>query len=571
MRFLYFFLLFFNIDCFAQDSVQVYLHLDRGAYFPGDTIRYKAYLLKDGVLDQRIKNLYMDWFGADGEVIENSVHLMEYGMVSGQYAIPTSYKQLWINTSIFTNVNNKEDESHYIKNIPVLYDNIRPDSVGALQVEHTKNIANELTISVVKPKIITDKRNIAEKRLNQFRIEGLDEPAFLTVSVSDVYFPPTEFELGNKGKSKVYIPTDFQDSLLTINGKLSSVNMDWGKFMEKYEKAIQKSIKKSKSPFTTYNFSFGYKPFADSKYIYSAIPFDRDGFFHIKGLSFTDTLEFRATHVYEKMKYDRFDIEYNFFPFQKRNYIRKSMPSYPYTNKEWLYDPLYVLDTNRRRVGLREIVISRQKKDGRLKELDEKYPKDWFKNNKSILDIDAFKEQEYFSDINDLGTLIRKVATREGIKLRYHGYYELLNNKHAEISPYGFRPIETPPINEVIYIKVYDKYPYNPIRNGQGAFMFYTTGIDRRNVNIGRKVKYTKVGGYKVEIPYWKKEYKSNDDIYLSSYDDRISLFWDSNVNLNANQNYYFEFYNNSRQGDYIITVQGFTLSGKPVFAQEMF
>jgi len=81
----------FNLN-FAQEKV--YLHFDNTGYFLGETIWFKAYVVKaeNNVSTDMSKTLYVDLLTSEGYVIENKKLKIEKGICRGEFMIPDSLK-----------------------------------------------------------------------------------------------------------------------------------------------------------------------------------------------------------------------------------------------------------------------------------------------------------------------------------------------------------------------------------------------------------------------------------------------------------------------------------------------
>ena len=89
------------IPLFAQVP-QIYIHTDRSIYSAGDTVWFKAYLMKDLKLDSSKLNLYVNWGTVDGNVHESNVYLAGDGYSFGQYVIPANFNKNHILLNGFT-------------------------------------------------------------------------------------------------------------------------------------------------------------------------------------------------------------------------------------------------------------------------------------------------------------------------------------------------------------------------------------------------------------------------------------------------------------------------------------
>lgn len=119
----------------AQVMPQIYVHTDRGAYFPGDTVWFKAYVMNEGLLDTETHNLYLNIGNPDGIIQQRSVMLLKNGMASGHLVIPRQT----ISSSLFLNAYTKttatQPELYYIKAVPL----IQESSTVSAEVEGQSN------------------------------------------------------------------------------------------------------------------------------------------------------------------------------------------------------------------------------------------------------------------------------------------------------------------------------------------------------------------------------------------------------------------------------------------------
>jgi hypothetical protein len=70
---------------------KVYIHFDNSLYAPGQTVWYKAYLLKDFVPSDLSKNLYIDWLDETGTLISRSVAPVLNSIATGDFTVPEKY------------------------------------------------------------------------------------------------------------------------------------------------------------------------------------------------------------------------------------------------------------------------------------------------------------------------------------------------------------------------------------------------------------------------------------------------------------------------------------------------
>lgn len=100
---------------------KIYIHYDKSAYVPGDTIWFKCYLLKDLLPAMNAKTLYMDWSDINGKLIYRTTSPIVDGTTFGQYAVPDSLKGNALHVKAYTKwMLNFDTSVIYNKNIHIL-------------------------------------------------------------------------------------------------------------------------------------------------------------------------------------------------------------------------------------------------------------------------------------------------------------------------------------------------------------------------------------------------------------------------------------------------------------------
>jgi hypothetical protein len=133
-----FFFLFFNafaqnpeptLAKYAKDFApeKIYLHYDKSSYAPGETIWFKAYLMKTFLPDEDCKTVYVDWINNNGKVLLHSVCAVESGTTFGQFEIPQDYKGGFIHVRAYTKWMLNFDSSFlYNKELRIISDKKNP-------------------------------------------------------------------------------------------------------------------------------------------------------------------------------------------------------------------------------------------------------------------------------------------------------------------------------------------------------------------------------------------------------------------------------------------------------------
>jgi hypothetical protein len=109
-------------DKYAQE--RMYLHYDKVAYYGGETVWFKAYLMQDIFPAGESKTLYVDWVDENGNVLYHTVAPIVQGTANGQFDIPLDYGGNALHVKAYTKWMLNFDSSFlYSKSIPVLAKN----------------------------------------------------------------------------------------------------------------------------------------------------------------------------------------------------------------------------------------------------------------------------------------------------------------------------------------------------------------------------------------------------------------------------------------------------------------
>ena len=79
-------------DRFPQEKI--YLHFDRSVYNKGETIWFKAYLLAGFDPSTYSRNIYFDWFDANGRLLRHTAAPIYEASAKGQFDIPADYARV---------------------------------------------------------------------------------------------------------------------------------------------------------------------------------------------------------------------------------------------------------------------------------------------------------------------------------------------------------------------------------------------------------------------------------------------------------------------------------------------
>jgi hypothetical protein len=101
---------------------RTYLHYDKAAYVPGETIWFKAYIMEGLFAAEGSKTLYVDWVDEKGGLLyHTSSPIVDGGVTNGQFDVPATYKGHFIHVRAYTKwMLNFDTAFIYKKNIRVI-------------------------------------------------------------------------------------------------------------------------------------------------------------------------------------------------------------------------------------------------------------------------------------------------------------------------------------------------------------------------------------------------------------------------------------------------------------------
>lgn len=87
-------------DSYGQE--RVYIHFDKNNYAPGDTVWFKAYLMKAIFPDEESKTLYIDWTDEKGNLLRRTSSPLLESAAIGQFGIPEDFKSRFLHVKAYT-------------------------------------------------------------------------------------------------------------------------------------------------------------------------------------------------------------------------------------------------------------------------------------------------------------------------------------------------------------------------------------------------------------------------------------------------------------------------------------
>ncbi len=112
-----------NIENYSDkfQEERIYLHYDKAAYSPGESIWFKAYLMKALFPEEESKTVYIDFSDQDGNLLLHSTSAVLEGASYGQFDLPADYKGQFLFVKAYTKwMLNFDSAFLYYKEIKIL-------------------------------------------------------------------------------------------------------------------------------------------------------------------------------------------------------------------------------------------------------------------------------------------------------------------------------------------------------------------------------------------------------------------------------------------------------------------
>lgn len=105
----------------VYQNEKLYIQFDKPAYAPGETIWFKAYLLKNSEEGSLSKSLYIDFADNNGKVLLHAVYPVNMSSAQGNFDVPAAYKDKNIHIQAYTKwMLNFDSAFLYTKDIRVI-------------------------------------------------------------------------------------------------------------------------------------------------------------------------------------------------------------------------------------------------------------------------------------------------------------------------------------------------------------------------------------------------------------------------------------------------------------------
>lgn len=81
---------------------KAYVHFDKGAYAPGETVWFTIYLMDGTAAATASKTVYIDWAGKGGKLLSHDVYPIIDGGAAGSFQVPETYAEGELNATVYT-------------------------------------------------------------------------------------------------------------------------------------------------------------------------------------------------------------------------------------------------------------------------------------------------------------------------------------------------------------------------------------------------------------------------------------------------------------------------------------
>ncbi|MGN6248385.1 MAG: hypothetical protein ACTHNG_08510, partial [Ginsengibacter sp.] len=116
-----------NLQTYAKNFTEerIYMHYDKPAYAPGETVWFKMYLMQTIFPAGESKTVYIDWSDPNGKLLLHTISPVQDGTAIGQFDIPEKYKGQYLHVKAYTKwMLNFDSAFLYNKDLRVLSDSV---------------------------------------------------------------------------------------------------------------------------------------------------------------------------------------------------------------------------------------------------------------------------------------------------------------------------------------------------------------------------------------------------------------------------------------------------------------
>lgn len=109
--------------------------ITRAVYSPGDTVWFKAYLMKANTASDISKSFYIDWFDDDGKLLSHDVYPIANASSQGSFVVPLTYGNQQLHVVAYTKwMLNFESSFLYRKDVEILQRNNSQETLSSSNI-----------------------------------------------------------------------------------------------------------------------------------------------------------------------------------------------------------------------------------------------------------------------------------------------------------------------------------------------------------------------------------------------------------------------------------------------------
>lgn len=547
-----------SFPAFSQkiEPVSIYAHNNQTIYNKGEQVLSKLYLRTPGGLHMQTINVYVDWYHADGHLLEHQIYLSQLGGAEAGFKIPLDYDSQYVRMRMYT--------MHSLKQIPnsQFFDQVVfvHQALGSKQANASNLPTTVLSNSTEDASLQINKvaHSFLPKGRNEWLIENLDKD-FMNLSISimeEESFEASPYTIVSHFKkpsaNALLHQPDYYDAFVQVRGQLQ---LD--------------SAQLSKAVLAFSVFKRGGLPIMDN------MPIQKDGSFIIDRLDINDSAQLSIQVDIKGGKKQKIPLSYqqmglfNTAPLYV-NQFNSAVPNFSPTHLPSSYSAYQQKDET-------EVVVYTNVKSA-MDEMDKKYTNGLFRGgdavNFNMLTPNAQSFPTVFHYLMgkvpgmQIGFGPDTVNGMSGIwgipVIRWRSNYgdevKVFLNEFL-IKPQGLLDIN---INEIAYVKVF-KPPFLGAALGapNGAIAIYTKmGDEATGVPRDSKLTSFMIKGFTRPPTYIQPDYsKANNKAVI---DQRKTLLWVPTIHLSKDKpKMTLVYYNNDRSKQHRMIIEGVKQNGE--------
>lgn len=546
---------FYSLKAQQPNFHSLYAHQAKSVYGTGDKVYSKIYVRQNNRLLMQPVNVYVDWYNADGLLLEHQTYLAQKGGADINFVVPKNYAFAFLRMRAYTLISiNQTPEFRYCDQVVPVYQ----PNLSSVEKDSVKNISQPL--EQVNAQDISEDLIAIKQYSQSFDAKGKNEWSvinksgdFVNLSVSvveeETYIPTLysirrDFRAGSPAIVQKTIP--FMDAFVQVKGAFLSEPGE---------------LKNAKVSFTL--MKRGVVPVIDE------VPVTDSGTFLIDRLVINDSASLGIQLNTRNRKNQKLAMQFQQLglftdaPAYVNNF-GYPLPELRFQSPKARELATYVPEEN-------EVVVYSTSKTP-LQLLEEKYTSGLFKGGDAIgfnmMTPNAISFPNIFHFLNGkvagLQILFETDSTgRNGVPRFYWRTQQdkmlfFLNQMLVDIDI-----ILTLNINEIAYVKVF-KPPFLGAALGapNGAIAVYTKQGDEANyIPKGSMLTQIPIKGFTSYQPFTGPKYSSEKQ--KSVIDKRRLLHWVSSLHLTQEEpEFKINYFNNDRSKRHRVIVEGVQQNG---------